>query len=299
MTKKLEISVGIMAFNEGQNIANLLDTLKNQILKTVSIKEILVISSGSTDNTNKIVREYAKSHKKIRLIIQKTRKGKSSAVNVFLKHATSNLVLLLSADLLLEPNTLELMGRHFNKSQIGIVGAHPIPVNDKNNLMGFTAHFLWELHHQISLKKPKMGEMILFRKIFQQIPILSAVDEANIEPLIRGQGYKALYEPKAVVRNKSPETIVEFISVRRRVYCGHIVAKNEYSYEVSTYNNLKIMFLILKNFQCSWEYLVYVPIIVSLEAYCRVLGYLDYRFKLKNHTIWEITPSTKELKIKK
>lgn len=36
------------------------------------------------------------------------------------------------------------------------------------------------------------------------------MDEANIEPLIRGQGYKALYAPQAIVNNKGPETVKQF-----------------------------------------------------------------------------------------
>ncbi len=96
-----------------------------------------------------------------------------------------------------------------------------------------------------------MGEMIAFRKIFQKIPVLSAVDEVNIEALVRGQGYKAIYEPRAIVYNKGPESVQEFISRRRSNYFGHIVTKYEYSYSVSTLNNIAVARILLKDFKFS------------------------------------------------
>ena len=144
-----------------------------------------------------------------------------------------------------------------------------------------------------------MGEMIAFRKVFKKIPVLSAVDEANIEPLIRGQDYKAVYAPQAIVYNKGPENLREFIARRRHIYFGHIAAKHEYSYEVSTFSGLNIFGLILKHIEFNWRFFLWTPFVILLEVYSRFLGYLDYKFKLKSHTVWEVTPSTKELKKKR
>ncbi len=51
----MDISVGVIAYNEENNIANLLDSLLKQ---SARIKEIVVVSSGSTDKTNEIVKEF-------------------------------------------------------------------------------------------------------------------------------------------------------------------------------------------------------------------------------------------------
>ena len=291
----LSVSIGIIAYNEGKNIQKLLQSLEQQILQTVIIKEIIVVSSGSTDKTNEIVRKFASKNKKIKLLVQKKRLGKSSAVNLFMAKSGSKIVILMAADIILAPQTIENLVKPLRNSRVGIVGCHPIPVNDPQSFMGYAAKTLWELHHQISLTKPKMGEVIAFRKIFTKIPVLSAVDEANIEPLIRGQGFKAIYAQGAIIRNKGPETIREFIAVRRRVYAGHLAAKHEYSYEVSTLSGFKIFPYIFKNFSLSWKFFIWTPLIICLEIYSRFLGFLDYKYKLKKHTVWEITPSTKQL----
>lgn len=295
--EKVSVSIGIMAYNEEKNIDKLLNSLLGQILNRVSVTEIIVVSSGSTDNTNQIVQNFAKKHSMIKLTVEKERKGKASAVNLFLALAKKEIVVLIGGDLLPKKNTLENLVLPLLDPKVGIVGSHPIPLNSLKTLMGFAAHLLWNLHHQISLKKPKMGEMVAFRKIFKKIPVLSAVDEANIESLIRGQGYQAVYAPDALVNNKGPESAKEFIAQRRRIYAGHLATKYEYSYEVSTMGGLGIFFLLLKNFPLSRRSLLWTPVVIGLEAISRFLGFLDYKYKLRHHTVWQTAPSTKDLSL--
>ncbi len=297
MTKKLSITIGIAAYNEEQNIARLLDSLLHQELSQVTIAEIIVISSGSTDATNRIVKTFGKSYKKIRLLTQRKRLGKASAVNLLLTKAKEELVVLCSADIILAEKTLERLIKPLRDNRVGIVGTRPVPLNNVDTFFGYAAHLIWNMHHEMSLQAPKMGECIAFRKVFKQIPVLSAVDEVNIESLIRGQGYKAVYVPQAIIYNKGAENIKEFIARRRHIYAGHVATMYEYSYSVSTISSAKVFLLILKNFQFSRRFLFWTPLVICLEVYSRLLGFFDYKFRIKSHTIWEVTASTKNLPI--
>lgn len=288
-------SVGIMAFNEEKNIGHFLDSLLLQEDFKKLISEIIIVSSGSTDKTNRIILQYAAEHRKIKFLRQNKRNGKASAVNLFIENAKKDILILVSADLILKKNTVKKLLAPLRKRNVGITGAHPVPLNDPKSIMGFISHLQWQLHHEISLKKPKMGEMIAFRKIFRQIPSSSSVDEANIEPLIRGQGYKAVYCENAIVYNKGPETIKEFLARRRHVYFGHIVTKYEYGYEVSTLNGFGAFIALLKSSHLSLRFITLVPAAILLEATARMLGFMDYKLKRKTHTVWEVTPSTKNL----
>ena len=293
--KKLRVSIGVASFNEEQNIARLLHSLLKQKLKSAVITEILVISSGSTDATDRIVRKICKTNSKVRLIRQKKRIGKASAVNLFMSSAKEEIVILSSADILIPNDTVDKIISPLKKQDIGIVGSHPIPVNDPSSFFGFAAHLMWALHHQISLKSPKMGEFIAFRKIFKQIPLTSAVDEASIEALIRGQGYKAFYAPYAIIYNKGAQNFKEFITRRRHIYAGHMETKNKYSYNVSTISVSKIFFALIKNFKFSKRFIFWTPFVILIEALSRFLGLLDYKLYPRKHTIWKVTPSTKKL----
>lgn len=295
MIKKTTISIGVIVYNEEHNIARLLDSLLHQKLKHIRISEIVVVSSGSIDNTNKIVKVLSEKNSKIKLICQKKRLGKASAVNLFLSNAKQDILIMSSGDILPKINTVEEITLPFKDKNVGIVGSHPIPLNDPNTFFGFTAHLLWNLHHILSLKTPKMGEFIAFRKAFRQIPNVSAVDEANIEALIRGQGYISVYAPKAIIYNKGAENLHDFINRRRHIYAGHLATKHDYSYEVSTINILRIFIILITNFQFSWRYILWTPVIIILEGVSRLLGFLDYKLKLRSHIIWETTPTTKRL----
>ena len=76
-----------MAYNEEKNIGRLLQTLLDQKLEEVQISNIFVISSGCTDKTEEIVKEFSQKDERIKLLTQEKREGKPSAINFFIKNA--------------------------------------------------------------------------------------------------------------------------------------------------------------------------------------------------------------------
>src|SRR5215469_11970125 len=85
-------SIGIMAYNEEANIARTLQSVLEQTGPSIRIDEVIVVASGCTDRTVPIVSEMALQEPRIRLCIQEKREGKASAINLFLKEATSPVV---------------------------------------------------------------------------------------------------------------------------------------------------------------------------------------------------------------
>ena len=289
----LACTVGIMAYNEGANIGRLLDALLNQQLSDCAIREIIVVSSGSTDITEDVVREFAARDPRIKLLVQPHREGKASAVNLFLRQAQSDILVLESADTLPGPTTIQRLLEPFRDPEVGMTGGHPIPVNDSSTFLGFAAHLLWGLHHQVALTHPKLGELIAFRWIFQRIPYSSAVDEANIEPLVFGQDYQLRYVPDAVVYNRGPETVSDFLKQRRRIYAGHLRLKHEQGYVVATMSGLRILTAFLHCLRWDPRWCLWTLPVIALEIYGRFLGYLDYHYKRRDHAIWDIAVTTK------
>jgi poly-beta-1,6-N-acetyl-D-glucosamine synthase len=283
-----------MAHNEEANIGRLLSRLQTSHLELAKIGEIIVVTSGCTDGTEAIVTAAALGDPAIRLISQPVREGKASAMNLFIKEAQYDLLILSSADLLPEENSIELLVRPFIDPEIGLTASRPVPVNDPATFMGFAAHLLWDLHHQINLAGFKAGEMIAFRRIFERIPPFTAVDEASVEPLIRGQGYGVQYVPEAIVYNKGPDTVEDFLRQRRRIYAGHLEVRERLGYTVSTMSGSKLVGLLLKNLDWRPRQFYWTWRVVALEIYGRFLGRRDFLAR-RNHTVWEIATTTKEL----
>jgi biofilm PGA synthesis N-glycosyltransferase PgaC len=291
---RLLCSVGIMAYNEEANIAGILEALCQQRTHTCAIAEIIVLASGCTDGTEAIVREFCRREPRIKLVTQPTREGKASAVNLFLSHARCDLLVLQSADTLPDRDTLEQLVAPFGDPAGGMTGAGPVPVNDGRTFMGFAAHLQWAMHHQIALRRPKMGELIAFRRIFRQILPDTPVDEANVEPLILGQGFKLRYVPEAVVLTRGPQTVRDFVKQRRRIYAGHLRIRNEHGYSVSTMNLIRLLKALVAAGFWDWRFYCWTPAVIGLEVYARMLGWFDYaRGRAHRHTVWEVATSTK------
>lgn len=289
----LTCSIGIMAYNEESNIGRLLEALLHQRMCNCDISEIIVLASGCTDHTEDIVREHASRDPRIKLLVQARREGKASAVNMFLGHAQSDIVVMESADTLPEAETIQRLLQPFCDPEVGMTGGHPIPVNSCRSFMGFAVQLLWAMHHEVALQQPKLGELTAFRRVFQRIPRDSAVDEANMEPLIRGQGYQLRYVPDAIVYNRGPETVADFLKQRRRIYAGHLRMKHDQGYVVSTMSTLRILPALVKAWHWEWHCAFWVPAVMALEAYGRFLGWRDFHTKRRNHTVWDIALTTK------
>ena len=289
-------SLGIMAHNEEANIGRLLEAVFSQRMKSVRVTEIVVVASGCTDNTEAIVCDWAKRDPRIRLLVQEKRAGKASAINEYLPQAREKILVLCSADLLPEADAIEQLVAPLIDPEVGMTSSRPVPVNDPERFMGFAAHMLWDLHHRINLISFKAGEMCAFRKIFERIPYHTAVDEASIEPVVRGQGYRVQYVPTAVVYNKGPETVADFLSQRRRIYAGHLAVRDTLGYSVSTMSVRRILATLLRDLDLRPLHFFWTWAVVGLEAYGRMLGLRDYRER-RDHRIWEIATTTKQLNI--
>jgi len=291
----MNCSVGVFAHNEAANIAALLQSLSAQRLANDAITEIIVVSSASTDGTDEIVRAYSIQDPRVRLITQERREGKSAAINLFLASAKEQLLVVISGDVIPAPKTIELLISAFRDPSIGATGGRPMPVNDEQGFMGYAVHLLWRLHHRMAMLSPKLGEMIAFRKVMDSIPSDSAVDEASIEALVRDAGLKLRYIPEALIRNKGPQNLKDFIKQRRRIQNGHLWLMEKQGYEVVSQDKGTLLWILLDEAR---EYPQNIPkmlAVMALEIWCRALGTWDYRVKGRNPFAWEIARSTKDL----
>ncbi len=293
-TGRIACSIGITAYNEEANIGRLIEAVLSQRLRAADLRQVIVVASGCTDGTEAIVRRWAERYSRIRLVVQPRREGKASAINCFLSQAREKVLLVASADLLPAPDTVEQVVAPFADPEVAMTTCRPVPVNDPARFMGFAAHMLWGLHHRINLVDFKAGELIAFRRVFERIPHRTAVDEATVESLIRGQGYQVRYVGTAVTYNKGPDTVRDFLRQRRRIYAGHLALRDGVGYRVATLSGRKILWLVLRHMDWRPRAFVWTWAVALLEAYGRFLGARDYRNR-RDHSVWEIAGSTKQL----
>lgn len=98
-----KISVIIPVYNTAKYLAECLDSV---IAQTMTDIEIVCINDGSTDDSLKILRKYAKQDSRIRVINQKN-SGVIAARNNGVAHATADLIYPLDSDDKIAPDTLQ------------------------------------------------------------------------------------------------------------------------------------------------------------------------------------------------
>lgn len=290
----LDLSIGVVTHNEANILRLLLSALMRQKTKKSKIREIIIVASGCTDRTIEVIEKAKKVEKRIKLLIQQKREGKASAINLFLKKAKCPFCVLESGDTIPLYQTVERLMLPFADQEVGMTGAHPIPLNPIKDFISFTTNFNWKLTHCLCLRQPRLGEMIAFRRVFDKIPRDTAVDEACIEALIRQKNLKIVYVPDAIVRNKAPETIGDYLKQSRRIYNGHLHLEKTLGYRVAS-KNLGFVFKVLFENLRFDQTLPWAIGAVGLEALGRILGMYDFYFRKKNPYIWEIAKTTKKI----
>jgi poly-beta-1,6-N-acetyl-D-glucosamine synthase len=289
----IQCSVGVTAYNEEANIGRLLDALLTQHLREVNIVEIIVVASGCTDQTVPIAESYAARYPQIRLFVQPKREGKTAAINVFLANARTGICVLESGDTLPDEDAVEHLVRMFRDPNVGMTGAHKVPVNTPDHLVGLFTYLRLRLEHQLCLEIPRLGEMIAFRKVFDRIPPDVAMDEAFVEALVVQRGMQVRYAPDAVVYNTGPDNIRDFVRQRRRNHAGHLYLKSKYGYTVSSIQNTRVAKVALKEIWGAIRLVWTLVLLAVLEIWSRVLGWYDFAIKKDRHVVWDMAWSQK------
>jgi cellulose synthase/poly-beta-1,6-N-acetylglucosamine synthase-like glycosyltransferase len=294
---KLRCSVGITAYNEEANIGRLLEALRNQLLHEVEITEIIVVASACTDRTVPIVREWMAVDPRIKLIEQPRREGKTAAVNAFLKEAREDICVLESGDTLPHESAIEHLVRLFRDPLVGMTGAHKVPVNTPDHLAGLFTYLRLRLEHELCLEIPRLGELIAFRKVLDQIPPDVAMDEAFVEAFIIRRGMQVRYAPDAIVYNTGPTSIRDFIRQRRRNHAGHLYLQHKYGYKVSSLRKRTVALIALREaWRAIWgavRLLWVLFLLAMLEGWSRLLGWYDFAIRRERHVVWDMAWSQK------
>jgi glycosyltransferase involved in cell wall biosynthesis len=111
----VKVSILMAAHNEEKYIS---EAIKSVINQTFLDWELIIINDRSQDNTSKIVEEYTKKDKRIKLInLKKNRGWKSGALNKGLKIAKGKYICILDGDDIYLKDKLDFQVKFMNKNK--------------------------------------------------------------------------------------------------------------------------------------------------------------------------------------
>lgn len=289
-------TVGICAYNEERNIEGCILSVLNQDLSSAELSEIIVISSGSTDSTDGIVRRLMSENPLLKLIVQKKREGKNSAINEVIEAATGDIVVLVNADNCLAKGSLEHLLAPFSDPRVGMAGGRPMPTNDRNTTIGFAVHMLWDMHHRLAMIHPKIGELVAFRNNGTKLPLDMQSDEDILRMNLEEEGYVCVYVPEAVVYNHGPETLSDFLKQRKRVNIGERMMRKSFRYDIPTWNPDYLFNAYLGFIRETGHHPFRISLAIGMETCARAYATMHVAMDRGDISIWDLVDSTKKLK---
>jgi len=221
------LTIGIPTFNEENTISKSINSVLNQISND---DEVIIVVSGCTDKTIPIIKKIQREDKRVRLLIEKERKGKSSAINYIIKKARGDIIVQTDGDVVVEDGAIKKLISHFVDKDIGAVSGNPIPIIPKNNLF-----YDWTImsyrkigkirEQEVETKNYNVhlsGYLLAFRKeALSEVPFAKGAVDAWMGKIIKDKGYKLTYEPKAIVYVQAPLNIKDFLAQKARVRAGY------------------------------------------------------------------------------
>jgi cellulose synthase/poly-beta-1,6-N-acetylglucosamine synthase-like glycosyltransferase len=217
------ITVLITAFREAETIGQAIEAFLSQLPDDA---EILVVCPDPA--TTAIVDDYAARYPAVRHVADPQR-GKPVALNVGLKAAQGDIVVLSDGDVCIAEDILEPLIAPFADRQVGAVSGHPISTSPRDTMMGYWSYVLTEGIHRIRLKRDKTGKFLvcsgyLFafrRELIDHVPGDALAEDAVISHLIARQSYRIAYAPKARVFVKYPTDYQDWLRQKVRSAGGY------------------------------------------------------------------------------
>lgn len=299
MKKIKQVTVGISAYNEERNIANILQDILMQKRVGWDLKEILVYSDGSTDTT--VQKAISVGNKIIRVVHDSKQKGKVRRVQEIYDNAKGEILVMYDADVRIKnKNNISNLIQMFDEKNTMVVGGNTIPFKPR----GFFQEAVFSTFEvfyssRLNIKKGRnlfacTGGCLAVRTEFAKTIKFPKIknEDTFIYFSCLAKGYDFRFAKKAVVNYKLPGTLGDYLSqvfrsnpeavqLNLSEHFGELV-KQEYDRGALFYYK-NVAKVLLKN-------PLQTIFIIAVNISCKPF----FRYKSKNNlTIWQVVASTK------
>jgi cellulose synthase/poly-beta-1,6-N-acetylglucosamine synthase-like glycosyltransferase len=215
------VTVLIAAHNEEMEIEKTLHN-KLDLAYPEDKLEVIVISDGSTDLTEKIVEGF--KHKGVRLLKQIPRAGKTSALNMAVPQAKGEIIAFSDANSLWEKGALLNLVQNFNDPSVGYVTGKMVYTNPDGSMAGDGCTAYMKYENLLREFETKIGSVVgvdggidAIRKSLYQPMNPDQLPDFVLPLKVVRQGYRVVYEPEAVLKEASLKNSSDEYRMRVRV----------------------------------------------------------------------------------
>jgi cellulose synthase/poly-beta-1,6-N-acetylglucosamine synthase-like glycosyltransferase len=215
------VSIVIAAYNEARSIA---DTIRNKLELDYPPEhlEIIVVSDGSTDGTDRIVKGF--SGDKVKLLRQEPRAGKTSALNMAIPQARGEIIVFSDANSIYDSEALKALTANFADPEVGYVTGKMIYVNPDGTMIGDGCSAYMKYENFLRGAETALGSIVgvdggidAIRKSLYR-PMNADQLPDFVQPLkVVEQGFRVVYEPGALLKEPALTNASDEYRMRVRV----------------------------------------------------------------------------------
>jgi len=218
---KAHVTILIAAYNEEASIES---TLKNKLALDYPKEklEIIVISDGSTDKTDEIIKQYKRQG--VRLLRQEPRAGKTSALNTAVPKAKGNILVFSDANSLYATDALNKLVQNFSDPNVGYVTGKMLYTNSDGTTIGDGCTNYMKYENLLRHFETKLGSIVgvdggidAVRKALYQPMNPDQLPDFVLPLKVVEQGYRVVYEPEAILKEASLKSSKDEYKMRVRV----------------------------------------------------------------------------------
>jgi len=232
--KKLElprISLLITVYNEESFIEKKIKNTLNLDYDPRKL-EIIVIDDDSTDRTPEIVRKY----RGIKLIRKKKRSGKARSVNLGMRAAENEIVIVSDGNSVLNKQALKVLASYFQDQSVGAVTGVFAPLKRRSGAVEISEGVFWRLDRKSLEIESKFdsavylcGQVMAFRKsVAREINEENLTEDFELALKIRKQGYRAVCDSRAVSYKYPCDNFRDMMIQRKRRAIGTLQTLREF-----------------------------------------------------------------------
>jgi cellulose synthase/poly-beta-1,6-N-acetylglucosamine synthase-like glycosyltransferase len=216
-----DVTILIAAYNEEECIGATIEN-KLQMDYPQEKLEIIVISDGSVDGTDDIVRKY--ESRGVRLVRQEPRAGKTSALNLAVGQAKGEILVFSDANSSYAPDALRCLVENFNDPQVGYVTGKMIYTNPDGSPVGDGCTTYMKYENLLRKLETRIGSVVgvdggidAVRKSLYQPMNPDQLPDFVLPLRVVEQGYRVVYEPRALLREQALNQASDEYRMRVRV----------------------------------------------------------------------------------
>ncbi len=229
------VTIGIPAYNEESSINFLIGSLLAQQERTYTLEKIIVFSDGSTDGT--VEKACATADPRVYVHVGKVRRGKPYRMNQLFEMSTSDIAIVLDADIALENETcIEALVEPFRAyADIALVSGSSVPAEAASYVQKIAAAGVSVWDATRAMARPNdlyycEGAIRAFsRSLYTKMrfPERSADD---VFPYLYAQkhGFRFMRADAAKVQFTLPATLRDYLSQMKRFSRSYTVHKDNF-----------------------------------------------------------------------